>query len=64
MYAAIALGGDAEFLPKKFVINCGALLRFGLLGFTVLVGVQQELYLFQPVRGLNCLTRCFSIESR
>ncbi|MGF1615463.1 MAG: hypothetical protein ACFCVA_16570 [Gammaproteobacteria bacterium] len=46
MYAAIALGGDAEFLPKKFVINCGALLRFGLLGFTVLVGVQQELYLF------------------
>jgi TnpA family transposase len=57
------LRGNTKLLPKKFVRNRGTLLGFGLLGFTVLVGVQQELYLFQSARGVDRLTRCFAIEN-
>ena len=44
-------------LPEKVRGNRRAVLGFGLLSFTMFIGAQQELYLFQSFWRLNCLSR-------
>ena len=44
-------------VPEKVIGNRRAVLGFGLLSFTMFIGAQQELYLFQSFWRLNCLSR-------